>query len=759
MASDSDRMKAFSGNEPLATGKQPRVLQGRAAKKIGRLIPAAVTVAAFVVAGSRIDLGDAIAAARNLPVTTLINVFAVLLLGSALACLRLWFIAGDMGRPVRFRDAIVATMSGQLAGAVFFQIIGQTIARSAILSKADMPVAATIALTGYERLVAAAISFAFALAGGWYLFGHIALDLQAGGDEFLRLGFGLAMVTVSGALFVWGRLAARTVHLAFGARSIPKLARIVTVSVAIQAATMAGYMLAERGLWGSTPLIDLVAATAIVMLAASLPISLAGWGIREVSAVYALGALGLPYGVALVVALLIGAVSILVTAALLLVGLLWRTVPARAGSTTSEYVASIDYLAFLSWLLPILAASMVVFQVHVPIGQNLLNINLADSLVLFGAALFLLPGLMRNRALPVSRLPHLGIYLGLMSLVVILAFLHGWNVIGWTSWAFTNRLFGWLVLLAYLATGGLLTRQAGKYGLKLLLKTFAVAGLAAATIDLIFMTAFNYGITLPIKPPASRIEAFAQNPNALAFQLLLVVICIFSTERRGRVWYGVLALALMELFFAGSRAGWGAFLLVATAAWWLGSFRPRQLLTAIALAAIGVALVDGSLFRVMPFLGVEGAPSRIGNVIQQIVTDDDTERWVSLGLGFRMFVDHPVFGAGLGVFIETYFREHGRQLLIHSTPLWLLAEAGIAGLLVFVAPFCALFWHELRQRTTVDPARTVLLLTIILFAAMSSVHELLYQRAMWLVLGAALFYYPGAKDLKPPRSAESGDQT
>jgi hypothetical protein len=73
----------------------------------------------------------------------------------------------------------------------------------------------------------------------------------------------------------------------------------------------------------------------------------------------------------------------------------------------------------------------------------------------------------------------------------------------------------------------------------------------------------------------------------------------------------------------------------------------------------------------------------------------------------RSALDHPVFGAGLGAFRnQMILTLDGLPLVIHSTAVWLLAELGIVGFLIFAESF--------------TPG------------------DMLYQRTFWLLIGAAL---------------------
>lgn len=82
---------------------------------------------------------------------------------------------------------------------MFFQLAGQLIARGAYLSKRGIPVGASMVMVGYERLMALGISLLLATIGAWHLFGRIAIDLEVGGDAFVKLLVGLMLAARAGA--------------------------------------------------------------------------------------------------------------------------------------------------------------------------------------------------------------------------------------------------------------------------------------------------------------------------------------------------------------------------------------------------------------------------------------------------------------------------------------------------------------------------------------------------------------------------------
>ena len=117
----------------------------------------------------------------------------------------------------------------------------------------------------------------------------------------------------------------------------------------------------------------------------------------------------------------------------------------------------------------------------------------------------------------------------------------------------------------------------------------------------------------------------------------------------------------------------------------------------------------------------------------------DQDRFRSIADGLRMFVEHPIFGQGLGAYIAE--QKKAAYVIIHSTPVWLLAELGLIGLFAFVIPALRILQIEVK-RIKIDPVSGFLVLAIVAFGMMSAVHEMLYQRAMWLLLGAALSIRP-----------------
>jgi hypothetical protein len=674
-----------------------------------------------------------------LPATAVLWMITLMLAGAVLASVRLAAIAADVGHPLHFREAVAALSIGQLAGNLFFQLVGQLVARSALLGRHGLPVSATVVMTAYERLMALAVSLTLALIGGWFIFGRVALDLRAGGAEFAKLAVTATAVTIVGAMFVWGRPLMAALSPRLGAHVAYRLGRAATLSAATQICTMAAYVIGAHALEPAIPITYVAAASAVVMLAASLPISLAGWGVREMSAVLTLGAIGMPAEEAFVVAVMVGIASLLVVALLSIFTVSsWRgSSDVPAGAALPE---AVDYGALLSWILPIVAATAVFFQVYLPTGnEGRINVNFADPAAVVGGALFVIWAI-RDRQWPSWRLSGFNAHIIAATGAMLIAFLIGWARFGITDWATTNRLLGWFVLLGYGATGALIVAHGGAAGFKTLLRTLVATGAVVALGELLLLAMKQSGFNLGLLAP--RISGFAMNPNAFVFQLcmcLAAALIVFSRQTL----IAILSVIMVAIWFCASRAGFGCAVAIVLAA---VALRPRLLtpiVIAAAIAVVGVVLLH-SLSLVLSLMRPP-APSAVVRSAPKLATTltissevSNAERMMTLRGAWKLFLAHPVFGAGLGAFVSDYFRESGKVQVIHSTPLWLLAEFGIVGAIVMMLPIWRVFVSEISRRRAGDDARFLLILAILAFGVMATVHEMMYQRIFWLIFGAAM---------------------
>jgi hypothetical protein len=315
-----------------------------------------------------------------------------------------------------------------------------------------------------------------------------------------------------------------------------------------------------------------------------------------------------------------------------------------------------------------------------------------------------------------------------------LALLIGMTAIGWTQWAFTNKYLGWFVLLCYGATGAMATR----FSFSKVLWTFINVGCAICAMEAARAALMNLGFIQD-----SELFGLSNNRNAFAFQCIMVLAASLAHQRRS---IPAIALALIGIWLSASRAGicTAAIVLVVSAITIDQSWRkilPATLLASTAAIALFLLPNIGSMESWSSLSAAATADdwrSLPDPVIALFVgrTSSTAEHFKSMIEGFEMFLANPFFGAGLGKFIASWSGPN--PLIIHSTLIWLLAEFGIIGALLFTYPVVRIFVIEVKRFRNNDTAGILLILIITGFSAMSVFHEVMYQRTLWLLLGMGL---------------------
>lgn len=501
----------------------------------------------------------------------------------------------------------------------------------------------------------------------------------------------------------------------------------------------------------------LFAAAAVISFAASIPVTVNGWGIREMTAVYVLGWLGISAADAVAVSVLIGLCSTLVIVAVSPFALK-KTIDGvtSVGESPQMDKPMYEVEKASAWILSMAAAVLVFFQIHadLPGSLGLINLNLADPFAILALAAVSIHALSIRR-FPVWRVQNFNVILALISVVLLMAFLRGLPEIGVTQWALAGRVFGWVVLLGYISAGYLIVAYSGAHGLRRLSETMVATGVMIVVLQIILRFLVQSGWIIGI-PLTLNFEGYAANRNAFAFQLLVCVallLGLLSVRARHRTLWSIapraisslslkisvhaptllLSFLLVGLILSGSRVGWLVGMVALLAAWIGGSVERREIATGVFFAVVlwGLTLI----LSMIPGIEIQSVTSR--SSFSDGLHGDSMTRAVDLWMQF------PILGAGLGVFIEKSPSWFGYPLIIHSTPLWILAELGLAGAAVFGWAFLVVCLFAFKFRTT-RPAVRILGMLLLGFACFCLVHEILYQRIFWLVLGATLAY-PGKK--------------
>ncbi len=722
--------------------------------RLQSILTGIATAVAVVLVLVSIDFGKLAASFHR--VTALPIVLAVLLLiaNFLLAYFRFEWTLGAVSVSLDRRTSAYAFALGNLASQFLLNIIGQSLTRAVVLQQSGVPMSATVAATYLERLIAIATIGVGAAASALALFGSLGFELQEGGAYLLSIA--LAVSSVLG-LVGFPRVAAAigggelVAMLRMAGRLVPAL----VVSLAVHLVMFAAYAVLVRAFVPDIAWAKLAPAIVIVMFAAGLPISWAGWGLREFGAVYVFSAIGVANELAVIVAVLVGAISLLIAlaAGAAVVMDAWRRPKARLAAAPAKQ-AMAGPLApsdpILSWTIGILAACLIYFQLRLPTGNGDFTVNAADPLAitaLFFAAVFAAT----DRFL--AFFPRIALW-GACAIVAALTLgsLVAWLGPGLSTWALVNRLAGVLVLIGYAAIPALVVMHAGERGRTLLCETFVAAAVVICAVQLLAYAVHLYVRPLPLDffgylfARSRELEGYAQNPNAFAFQLLmafavLVALPYTRLARAGARWWWLAgaAVLLATQLLTRSRAGivctFGAVALVV-----LLRIVPARVLSArrslLAALAVGAGLL---LLAIVSWDTIDRLlVTPFNEAWRPQAGVSDALRWQSITLGLEAWRQHPLLGGGLGAFLLGRESAGLPALVIHSVPVWFLAEMGLVGLaayVFFVGGLLAVGLWALRDDA---PHARGLLVAVAVFVVMSLVHDLFFQRAFWFVAGLLL---------------------
>lgn len=246
---------------------------------------------------------------------------------TTVACAWRWhLVARELGVGIRVPAAVAACYRAQFLNTVLPGGVLGDVHRGVVHGRSSGATGLALRAVGWERFAGQAVQAVVATV--------VLLVLPSPVGPLLPWAFGaVAVVTLAVALAAWRAPAAggewwrrllRGVHddLRVGLLVRRSWPGVVTASVVAMAGHVATYLLAARAVGVTVPLATLLPLAVVVLVAAGLPLNLAGWGPREGMAAWVFAAAGLgsaagvaaavAYGAIVLVANLPGALVLLV---------------------------------------------------------------------------------------------------------------------------------------------------------------------------------------------------------------------------------------------------------------------------------------------------------------------------------------------------------------------------------------------------------------------------------------------------------------
>ena len=249
------------------------------------------------------------------PLWVVASLLALLLANLFLVSFRFWRVLAHFGVALPWKIALRANIAGAVAGLFVIPLFGQIMGRQSVLQRFGVQPVVNASLAAYERALLAFISGVLGTLGGIYLLGQTAI---AGFFEQIALAEIVIAACGGWALSLWlgrSRFEKKLSGRVFSRANLARVMLIAGLTLAGQLLMLGCFVVGILAVSQGISIASLFAASAIISLAASMPISVGGWGVREVAAVYVLGNLGIPAVDALAMSVMAGLCATLVTLA------------------------------------------------------------------------------------------------------------------------------------------------------------------------------------------------------------------------------------------------------------------------------------------------------------------------------------------------------------------------------------------------------------------------------------------------------------
>lgn len=720
-------------------------------KKIGKIAPFLLSFSIIAYLFLQIDLSSIINQMKLIPLYVFFIVFFINILTVFIVSFRFWRILTHFGFFPTWIKAFRASVLGLVSSLFLFSLLGTILGRQVILQREGVSVPALAAITTYERILLAAVGGFLCFIGALVIYGRVETIHVFDQVPISFIGVAILTSFFFGYSFSRSRYEKKLLKSLFSFKVIIGIAETISITFVSQILSILAFVILMVSIKGSEHLFQFFAAAAIVSFVASIPISVNGWGVREVAAVYVFGTLGLSPPESAAIAVLVGLCSMLVVAFFApVIAVLQRNRSTSVGVEDKELNKNYDITLKkfdqeitktergIYLILGLSLSILLFFQLKISFFDNVITVNMADPIAVISFIIFILSWISNaqfKRPLPFI----VSLWFFAVTIVLITSYLLGLERFGGTSWALYNRLLGWPVLLGYFACGVLFVRAWGNNGLRRLCEAVVVTAVSIVVITLIgkvLEPLLGTGLS-----NSTNFNGFSGNRNTFSLQLVLSICCLFvvsSLKRRAYnewVWSVCLGILLFGVFQTISKAGMVVLIGVSVLSIFLNLVDRRIFLYGLIVLSIllflnwGVASVVPPAIYPMPQINVINVVNQFGN----------GERIYSLLGGLALWQEYPLWGAGLGAFIGQEVAAGNAPLVIHSTIVWILAECGSIGtIIILTMPIYGLYKVIKLPSVIQTLAGKLLFLSVLSLAIFGLVHEIAYHRLFWFLFGATI---------------------
>tara|TARA_R110000751_G_C13776484_1_gene480627 strand:- start:108 stop:2297 length:2190 start_codon:yes stop_codon:yes gene_type:complete len=693
-----------------------------------------------------VDVGESLKYISGIDFFWLFISLVFVFLNQFLSSIRFKVFLRMFGQELDLRRAHAVNVYSILAGMAFFNFFGQSVSRT-VLVKGIADTESSVLVTALERVFSLAILVIASMSAAFFVLGRISFDYAPG--LMLLSMFLFVIMSLAGVyLFFLTKSQKNELRLVFSSGFGRGFITIIFIIMLMHSFMLGAYIALIVGMAGLDVLTaKAVFAALLTMLGASFPISFGGWGVREVSAGFAFRTANISSALGVGAGIGVGLLTIISLALnFFIIWVLNFFIPQndeKFARKRSNSGYSRRLILFLGWVVAPVVLVLMMVQLPVPISAGNLTVNLADPLAIVAGMTFVFVIIQRGAWRDIWFDPRVNWWLAGSAFVILLSYFIGYLQFGYLAWALYNRLLGVGILFSYIVVGAFLTALWGEFGIRTAAKSVVSAVVVLFIFEYWLRLYFDSSVLVALNWSGPRWSGFLANPNSYAFFLLSILPLpfLFLGDRNSnghRTWkYAIVpGMIFAIIYLTASRAAFGA------AAFFIFFFfyvDKKKTIFSLLFGLSCVLLLYG-LTEVLTLIG-DGHLMSVARSKDFAIVQND--RILSMVEGWRMFLAHPLFGAGLGAFYKSQsdlaLPLAERALIIHNSFLWILAEAGLFGFIVIFGP--PIIWGVrtfLNMKWRTDPYLCGFLLILANASIMGMAHELMYQRVFWLMLGIFL---------------------
>lgn len=383
-----------------------------------------------------------------------------------------------------------------------------------------------------------------------------------------------------------------------------------------------------------------------------------------------------------------------------------------------------------------------------------MRIALSDLLIPVSLALLLLWWRCGGITLPRWHIPHLWIWLAVISIWFGVEIINGRIHTGiWSTWALISKGLGWAVLLCYFFIGGWLASINVRNGKYFFFKSLILFGAFSCLVALAQLIAYKGGLHWYWGPIENydRARGFSENVNAYSILLATLFVLLTAFVDRIPLMSRRMAIISAGVFFgviilSVSRSGILAVIFGLIGVSILRSL-PWRFLVHSGLAGLAVILLFLGAAEGLKKIDSEGDLGGAAGayIVQSPIfsTNTVTHRSSVILSALELWVENPVIGSGLGsILISQEKRGVKEPSTVHNTAIWILVEMGLIGFALMAGFFFYVSFgiFRLKKAFPENPFYPGAFGMMMAFMGASIGTEVLYQRYFWFIAGVLLVF-------------------